>query len=140
MMSTEALEKFKAYFSAMNLSDIDVLDGIYSEDVIFIDPIHQIEGLKNLKSYFKKLNENLLEGSFLFVSESESGNTVYLQWEMNIKLKRPDKTVKASGISVLTIDRKIIKQRDYFDAGELFYENIPVLGSIIRFLKKKIAG
>jgi limonene-1,2-epoxide hydrolase len=46
--------------------------------------------------------------------------------------EKTKKNVKASGISELTIEEKIIRQRDYFDVGELFYENIPVLGSIIR--------
>lgn len=60
---------------------------------------------------------------------------------MNLKLKRPKKSVNATGISVLTIkEEKIIEQRDFFDAGELFYENIPILGSIIRFIKKKITA
>lgn len=138
-MSKEAVEKFKSYFSELKINRNADLNEIYHDDVIFIDPIHKITGLENLKSYFKNLNDNLIEGSFLFVNESEIGDTVYLEWEMNIKLKRPKKAIKASGISVLTIDKKIIKQRDFFDAGELFYENIPVLGGIIRLIKKKIA-
>ncbi|MBK6263848.1 nuclear transport factor 2 family protein [Marivirga sp. S37H4] len=135
----ETVEKFKSYFAQLKLDNNAVLNEIYSEDVIFTDPIHQIKGLENLKSYFKKLDSNLVEGSFQFTDESSRDNIVYLQWEMHLSLKRPKKKVKASGISVLTIEQKIIKHRDYFDAGELFYENVPVLGNIIRFLKKKIA-
>lgn len=124
----------------MQESDPTRLHEIYADPVIFTDPIHQIRGIENLKKYFSKLNENLLEGSFQFTDESIRENTVYLQWEMRVKLKRPKQTVKAIGISVLIVEEKIISQRDYFDAGELFYENIPVLGSIIRFLKRKIAS
>ncbi len=139
-MNTEAIQKFKAYFTDMQGSDPARLDEIYADQVIFIDPIHQLRGIENLKSYFSKLNENLLEGSFQFTNESIIDNTVYLQWEMKVKLKRPKQTVKATGISVLIVEQKVMSQRDYFDAGELFYENIPVLGSIIRFLKRKIAS
>lgn len=139
-MQLETVERFKAYFVQMKLGDDSALNEIYSDNVIFIDPIHRISGVENLKAYFKKLDSNLIEGSFQFTDESIHGNTAYLQWEMNLRLKRPSKIVKASGISVLTVEQKIIRQRDYFDAGELFYENIPVLGNIIRFLKKKIAS
>jgi len=139
-MNTAVIQKFKAYFTNMQVGDTSRLEEIYADQVIFIDPIHQIRGIENLKKYFAKLNENLLEGSFQFTDEAISENTVYLHWEMKVKLKRPKQTVKASGISVLMVEEKIISQRDYFDAGELFYENIPVLGSIIRFLKRKIAG
>jgi len=139
-MDMQAVEKFKAYFTLMKLGDNSGLDEIYADDVTFIDPIHKISGLENLKSYFKKLDSNLIEGSFQFTDEISSDNKVYLQWEMTVKLNQPKKIIKTSGISVLIVDQKIIQQRDYFDAGELFYENIPVLGSIIRFLKKKIAS
>ena len=133
------LEKFKNYFTELNLDDSSALDDIYSDDVLFIDPIHKISGIGNLKSYFGKLNKNLIEGSFLFSEETISNDRAYLSWELNLKLKRPGKRVTASGISVLTIKDKVVEHRDYFDAGELFYENIPVLGGLIRLLKNQIA-
>ena len=139
-MNKEVIRKFKGYFTELNLDDISVLNEIYSDKVLFKDPIHEINGIENLKSYFKKLNENLIQGSFLFTDETIIDNKAYLSWEMKLKLKKPKKNVKASGISVLTFEQKITKQRDYFDAGELFYENIPLLGGIIRLLKKKIAN
>ena len=139
-MNKEVIKKFKGYFTELDLEDIAALNEIYSDDVLFNDPIHEISGIENLKSYFKKLNENLIQGSFLFTDETITDNKAYLSWELTLKLKKPKQNVKASGISVLTFEQKITHHRDYFDAGELFYENIPILGGIIRFLKKKIAS
>ncbi|PHR31689.1 MAG: transcriptional regulator [Fluviicola sp.] len=124
----------------MNLGDTSVLNEIYSDKVFFKDPIHEINGIENLQSYFKKLNENLIQGSFIFTDETIVDKKAYLSWEMELKLKKPKKNIKASGISVLTFEQKITQHRDYFDAGELFYENIPLLGRIIRLLKKKLAN
>lgn len=139
-MSKKIIEKFKYYFTQMDFDNSSVLDEIYSNNIVFVDPIHEISGLETLKKYFNSLNNNLIEGSFLFTDESTVDNKTYLSWEMNLKLKRPRQNVKATGISMLTIEEeKIVKQRDFFDAGEMFYENIPILGTIIRFLKKKIA-
>ena len=140
MMHTETVEKFKTYFRQMDLDNSVGLSEIYADNILFIDPIHRVSGIENLKTYFKKLDSNLIEGSFEFTAESIIDHTAYLQWEMNLKLKKPKTKVKASGISVLTLDQKVIVQRDYFDAGAVFYENVPVLGTVIRFLKRKIAG
>ncbi|MBN4081570.1 nuclear transport factor 2 family protein [bacterium AH-315-C07] len=139
-MNKEIITKFKEYFTELNLDDISVLNEIYSDKILFVDPIHEINGIENLKAYFNKLNKNLIQGSFLFTDESIIDNKAYLSWELKLNLKKPNKSVKASGISILTFEEKIIKHRDYFDAGELFYENVPVLGGIIRFLKKKIVN
>lgn len=136
----EIIEQFKNYFTQLKSKNEVILDQIYSDEVVFTDPIHTINGLENLKSYFEKLNQNLIEGSFKFTDESIIKNKVYLHWEMDLQLKKPKKRITAMGISVLTLDHKIIMHRDYFDAGEVFYENIPLLGGIIKFLKKKIAN
>ena len=137
-MNKEVVEKFKKYFTELNLVDTSALDEIYSDNVLFKDPIHEINGIENLKSYFRKLNKNLIQGSFLFTDETIIENKAYLSWEMNLKLKKPRKTIKVSGISVLIFEEKITTHQDYFDAGALFYEHIPLLGGIIRFLKKKL--
>jgi len=139
-MSKEIVEKFKSYFTKMEFTNESILNEIYFIDVQFTDPIHEIQGLQNLIQYFNKLNDNLDSGSFVFTEESSIGNKAFLSWDMKLKLKKPNKYVTASGITVLTIDEKIIKHRDYFDAGELFYENVPLVGGLIRFLKKKIAN
>ena len=34
---------------------------------------------------------------------------------------------------------KVIYHRDYFDMGAFVYENIPVLGPIVRYTKKRLS-
>lgn len=139
-MNKPILYKFKSYFTQMNFENPNALNEIYSDEITFRDPVHEINGIKNLQTYFDKLNNNLMEGSFQFNDESLVDNKAYLSWEMNVKLKRPKKSISASGITVLTFDDKITHQRDYFDAGQMFYEHVPLLGSIIRSIKKKIVA
>lgn len=137
-MNTMVLEKFKLFFSNATADSSLTLEDIYSHDVDFKDPIHEIKGIDNLKRYFEGLNRNLIEGQFLFEQEIISQNRVCLAWKVNLKLKRPFKKISTCGVSLLTIDDKIIAQRDFFDAGALFYENIPLLGGVIRLIKTRI--
>ena len=137
-MTPPAIQSFKAYFSDLTAGDISALDEIYSPQVLFEDPIHKIEGRNMLKAYFHKLNQNLIQGSFHFTEEHILADSAYLSWEMKLQLKRPKKEIIASGISALKFQDQITVQRDYFDAGELFYEHVPIVGGIIRMLKKRL--
>ncbi len=139
-MQSPALIAFKSYFENLESADTAALNDIYSSGIHFQDPIHEIRGLERLSSYFEKLNANLASGGFRFTSEDVAGSKVFLGWDLELKLRRPAKVVRASGLSVLVLEDKIISHRDYFDAGELFYEHIPVLGGLIRVLKRKLAG
>lgn len=137
-MNKITIELFKEYFKELDLKDLESLNQIYADEIVFKDPIHEIRGIEGLKQYFAKLNKNLKSGSFTFTDEAINQDKVYLSWEMKLSLKRPKKKIEVSGVSVLTIKDKITRHEDYFDAGQLFYEHVPLLGSIIKFLKKKI--
>lgn len=126
------------YFETMKFDQEEKLDPVYADQIRFEDPLHVIEGKENLKAYFKDLNKNLVSGNFDFHTTRTIGNKVYTEWIMKIQLKRPNKTIQLPGISILTFEEKITSQRDYFDAGAMIYEHIPIIGGIIRKVKKKV--
>ena len=51
-------------------------------------------------------------------------------------LKR-GKPVIVNGLSQLTCGDRIFYHRDYFDAGQLLYEQVPLLGAVNRWLKRR---
>lgn len=135
----ECIARFKEYFSQIDTASVYMLNSVYANDVVFKDPLHHINGLDSLKSYFEKLNGNLNSGSFAFHSTDIAGNKAWLEWTMTLMLKRPRKTIVVEGISILTFEDRIVRHHDYFDAGALIYEHIPVLGGLIRKVKQKFA-
>lgn len=139
-MAKEAIEKFKTYYERCEFHDIEELKKVYSENIKFKDPIHQIEGIQKLDTYFKKMDRNLVEGTFHFKSTTFSENSAHLGWDMEVLMKSPAKWLKVSGVTYVEFDDKITHHVDYFDAGAMFYENVPILSKIIRFVKLKIAN
>lgn len=138
-MTPEIIEKFKAYYVKLKMDDINDLKEVYADDIDFKDPIHQIVGIERLHEYFLGMDGNVLEGTFDFTEETIVGSKAYMTWDMDLTMKKPAKRIQVSGITVLEFDEKITKHVDYFDAGAMFYENVPILAGIIRFVKKKIA-
>lgn len=133
------IQGFIIYFEEIKQESIDDLNDIYADNIIFKDPIHEISGLDSLKNYFSALNSNLQSGKFEFSSIDLSDKKCYLHWTMVLKLKKPRQHIQVRGISVLTYEEKIILQEDYFDMGELAYEHIPLIGGIIKSIKKRMS-
>ena len=47
--------------------------------------------------------------------------------------------ITVQGHSLIMGDNdKVVYHRDYIDLGQMLYENVPVLGAIIRWLKRRI--
>ena len=135
----ECIIRLMAFFEEMNVESVEGLDKIYQPDLHFQDPVHEIHGLSSLEKYFTHLNKNLASCQFDFKSVDSTGDHFYIQWIMTARLKRPKKTIVLNGISVIEVSGELVaKQRDYFDLGEMVYEKVPLLGGIIRGIKRKL--
>lgn len=118
-----------------------LLDDIYHEQVVFEDAAHRLEGWPALSGYFQSLYTNVTNCSFHIHDSLQSGDSAFLTWIMELRHPRLNKgrVVFVHGSSHLEFkDGKVIYHRDYFDLGEMLYENLPVLGSVIKSVKKRL--
>lgn len=54
-MHRQALKHFLHVYSNLNKNNIQSIREIYTEDIYFVDPAHQINGLSSLLEYFQSL-------------------------------------------------------------------------------------
>jgi hypothetical protein len=137
-MNIETIDRFKEYFSCLTAGEEDQVKALYAGDIQFQDPIRKIKNLENVVSYLSKFNANLSEGGYEFTHQSILHDKAFLSWELELVFKVPAKRIKVSGITVLIITDKIISHRNYYDAGALFYENLPLIGPIVRIIKRQL--
>lgn len=132
------LNDFKALFNKLDKGNLNMLADVYSENIRFQDPFGTAEGLDELTQYFAEAYTNVISCQFEFSDEIISESLVAVPWVMHLKHKRIRKgqVVLVDGISYLKIVYgKVCYHRDYFDAGQLLYENLPVIGGTIRWIK-----
>lgn len=137
-------ERIKKAFNDLRADNLHILDAFYHQELKFHDPIGKIEGLKDMKAYYAKMYETVTDIHFDFESMTEEGDNIIGTWTMALKAKglNGGNEVKVKGVSHLRFDPQsnlVIYHRDYFDMGEFIYEYIPVLGSFVRMVKKKLS-
>ncbi len=135
------LDAFKHYYKAFDRQLFDGLDQVYSENVIFSDPVHQIHGLNALKQYFKEMCGNLTDCRFEFIDEIVNENSACFKWKMHYRhpsIKR-NAPLTLTGMSLLKFSDKIEYHEDFYDMGAMLYEYIPVLGTAVKAIKSRLA-
>ena len=67
------------------------------------------------------------------------GNEAFLVWDFHLQFKGETEARMIRGSSHLRFDAngKIAYHRDYWDAAEELYEKLPVIGTVMRFLKRQ---
>ena len=134
-------DRVKSAYQALGTDDLSSLESLYSEDVHFEDPAQALQGRKTLMNYFASMFKNLDSCSFKFHQTLISDTDIFMSWTMFIshpKLRKGE-TIRVEGGSFLkTRSGRIFYHRDYFDMGAMVYEQLPVLGAIVRKIKQRL--
>ncbi len=143
MNSSVNNEGFQQLYHKLNRSNVsdELLGTCYAPHVQFTDPFHQVRGLPNLTDYFAALYSNVEEIQFEFHHSLQQGQISNVRWTMTFRHPRINagQPVSVEGCSELHWqDGFIIAQRDFFDAGAMLYEHLPLLGWAIRKLKERM--
>ncbi|BCG26949.1 transcriptional regulator [Pseudomonas tohonis] len=135
------LHRFAEDFARLDRDNLALLDTLYSEDAQFTDPLHHVEGLPAIRQYFAGLYENVSDLSFRFHGHDPVGEGEgYLRWTMTYRHPRLDggRPIAVEGCSHLRWGERVHYHRDYFDAGALLYEHVPLLRGAIALLKRRL--
>ncbi|VXB57207.1 Transcriptional regulator [Pseudomonas sp. 8AS] len=139
---TDFLRQFAERFASLDASNLDRLRELYSDDILFRDPLHEVHGLPAVRGYFGELYANVsgLRFDFYGFDQSAEGEG-YLRWTMSYRHPRlrGGALIRVEGCSHLRWRDKVYQHRDYFDAGALLYEHLPILGRVIAWLKGRLA-
>jgi len=131
-----------ALYSRKGSFTVEELRGVYANTVVFEDPLHRREGIQALCDYLNHMYQSVQECRFDRRGHWVCDDTVFVQWEMH--LTHPSlnsgKIFSVSGLSQLTCGDRIFYHRDFFDAGEMLYEKVPVIGGINRWLKRRVGS
>jgi ketosteroid isomerase-like protein len=102
--------------------------------------VGMIKGSGKIKKYYENMYKNVNSIRFDFSHFVESGDDVVGVWKMTLETDKLNsgKPIIVDGTSVIKFKNgKAIYHRDYFDMGVFVYENIPVLGFMVKTIKDR---
>lgn len=138
---TEGLDRFKSVMNRLNAGTIGLIDDVYTGDVRFVDPLHEINGREALREYYARMYENVASCEFEFVDQVRDESSASLVWIMRMRHKnfRSDETLELPGMSFLRFEGgRVAHHHDSFDLGAMIYERVPVVGAVVRHIKGRI--
>jgi steroid Delta-isomerase len=134
-----ALQKAIDYFEHLSVEDVKRMSSFYSDDAYFKDPFNEVRGVHAITKIFDHMFVKVNGPRFVIVSVIPGENEAFLSWDFFLTFKGETKPRKIHGATHLKFasDGRIASHRDYWDAAEELYEKLPLVGSIMRFLKKQ---
>lgn len=134
------VKRYVDFFESLNKNTpFNKYEEIFINSVYFKDPFQKTKDLKSLYKIFMHMYETLHEPHFVVKEIALTNNIAYIQWVFIYKRFKNADFESFMGVSRVTFNKegKVISHIDYWDSATI-YEKIPLLGSLINFVKKRI--
>lgn len=140
-MTTALIDDFCRVYKGLDKNNLSQLGLVYSDNINFIDALHNLKGLEKLNEYFTHLYGHLLYCDFNIAEVIEDQGQASVVWTMKYAHPKINKgnAIYVDGCSHLKFNEKIYYHRDFLDMGQMLYEHIPLLGGVIRVVKNRVA-
>lgn len=137
----QAVEKIVGFFETLAPQNVERFGDFYTEEAFFKDPFNEVRGLDEVQRIFQHMFVALQEPRFVITARVVEGDQCFLSWDFHFRFKRfnPEVNQIIRGATHLRLapDGRIRFHRDYWDAAEELYEKLPVVGGLMRWLKKR---
>ena len=134
-------EKITDFFENLREdTSIDEFKIIYDDHVRFKDPFNEEKGINAVHEIFAHMYRNLDVPRFTIIEYLEKENIAYVKWKFHFLFKNQNTEQKFEGVSRLVMNEegRVSEHIDYWDAAEHMYEQMPIIGWLLRMIKRKI--
>lgn len=135
------LELLVQRFEALSPETVGNLAELYSEDAFFKDPFNEVRGHSAIMGIFEHMFRQVTNPRFVVTHKILQGEDAFIAWDFLFRSKGnwpAEQCIHGSSHLRFGYDRRVNYHRDYWDAAEELYEKIPVLGTLMRFLKRRV--
>lgn len=139
-----AVDQAVEFFETLSPQSVEQLATLYTADAYFKDPFNEVSGVAEIQRIFRHMYVALHEPHFVVTARVVEGDQCFLIWEFRFRFRRFNPTVEqvVRGASHLQLspEGRIHFHRDYWDAAEELYEKLPLLGALMRWLKRRVSS
>ena len=127
------------FYETLTPAALDGLGQLYAPDARFKDPFNEVVGIAAIRRIFAHMFATTEAPRFEVTDRIEQGGQAMLGWTVHFALR--GRALAVRGVTHLRFDAegRVTLHRDYWDAAEELYEKLPVVGGLMRLIKRRLA-
>jgi hypothetical protein len=131
-----ALARLLAWYEQLSPDSVGQIEQFYHPTCYFKDPFNELYERSSLEDLFARMFVNVQQPRFIIIDTVSEGHNTFIIWQFHFHLRQ--RSSQINGSSHLKFDENglVVFHRDYWDAAEELYEKLPIIGFILKQLKK----
>lgn len=138
-----SLAALVSFFETLTAYNVTQVRALYADDAFFKDPFNEVRRLDDIERIFVHMFRQVDAPRFVITATVLQGEQAFLTWDFRFRMRHWNTTEQCiRGATHLRFapDGRVTLHRDYWDAAEELYEKLPVLGGLMRWLKRAARG
>lgn len=137
----ETVEAYVAWWQGLPQT-LDRTESVFARNGRFVDPFSDIAGASRIRQHLSRAYGKLGAVRITVTDRAYNGRIAYLRWCFTFRLGGRGCAREIIGMSEVHFDEegRVALHYDHWDAAGQVYEQIPLLGSLLRRIKARIGG
>ena len=132
-------DRYRRYLEDLSSATLGDLEAYVTADVRFKDPFNDVRGVDAMRRTFQHMFENVQHVKFHARDMASEGLMCFMSWHFVGTLR--GKPWAFDGVSIIRFneDGRVTEHIDHWDAASEFYEQLPFIGSLLAFLRRRLS-
>ena len=117
------IDELISFYHALSPESVANFPKFYSADAYFKDPFNEVHGIAPIQHIFSHMFKQVGEPRFVVTGKVVDADSAMLISHLKF-----------------AVDGKVNYHRDYWDTGEELYMKLPLIGAVMRGLKRLLAA
>lgn len=144
---TSPLPKITAWFESLTPQTLDEIGEVYADDAHFKDPFNDVVGIDQIRAIYAHMFENLTNPRFEITQVIEqaerSGKAsfhAFVAWQFKFDWRGQSFDIPGGTRFAINDQQLVTDHVDYWDVAAGLYERLPLIGAVLKRLRKRMAA
>jgi len=138
-MTADHVRRYIDFFERMEPGSLASVDTYFVADAHFVDPFNDVRGSSAIRRVFEHMFANCVQPRFEVVECVGDHATVYLRWRFSFGAAAARRQIDGVSRVQFAADGRALEHIDYWDPARQIYETIPLLGRLMRTLRRRLS-
>lgn len=135
-----AVERYIQVFEGLRPDTLDELVALFEDQARFADPFNDVRGQAAIRTVFSHMFEQCERPRFRVDEHVGDGAVWYLHWTFNFGRTQNERQIVGVSRVAFGPDGRVREHVDFWDPARQLYESIPLLGRLLRALRRRLGS
>lgn len=136
MTIRDRLDALAEWYVTLTRQSVRHIGQFYAPEVHFKDPFNDIRGIAAMIVVYEHMFDTTGNPHFIIHDRIVTDHQAFITWVFEFELKGKHYSIAGGTHLKFNDEGLIVLHRDYWDAAEELFQKLPVIGGLIRWLRR----